>query len=273
MSAIVPGTRVGRLLVLSKAGRRGNSLMWNVRCDCGVEKVLFQQQLTRPNGRVTKSCGCLAREIQSTRNLRHGGCVGGKATAEYSAWQMMKCRCYNPNGPGFQTHGARGIIVCDRWLGATGFESFLSDMGDKPSDKHSLDRIDNDGNYEPSNCRWATSTQQMANTRTARRLEIDGEILTLSAAAKRIGVSRSTLQKRLRRMSLAEAVSCKRFTQPAERKLGEHNRVFMLHGNPVCLGRLAKLAGIAWPSMKKRLSRMTPEEALAHPRGSRRKAF
>ena len=97
---------------------------------------------------------------------KHGHSNGGgviRATPEYSAWLNMRNRCKNPNGDHFHRYGGRGISVCERWQGENGFENFLSDIGLRPSLLHSLDRIDNDGNYEPGNCRWTTRREQRLN--------------------------------------------------------------------------------------------------------------
>jgi DNA-binding MarR family transcriptional regulator len=191
------GARFGRLEVIDRCELVGSCRLWLVRCDCGVEKKVWQQQLSN-NRKSTKSCGCLAKGMASTRARKHGACSGKKASPEYTSWQSMFTRCRNPNGAGFATHGARGITICERWLQ---FPNFLKDMGFKPSEKHSLDRIDNNGNYEPGNCRWATKAEQSKNTRNTRLVMVKGVRMCLSDAAKELGMSRSTLRKRLKVMS------------------------------------------------------------------------
>ena len=124
-------------------------------CDCGNIGSYFLFNLK--SGK-TKSCGCLYKESRAT-NVTHGH----SKTPLYVCWKSMKSRCYNKNRKDYYLYGGRGIIVCDRWINS--YENFLSDMGEKPSAEYSIDRIDVNGNYEPSNCRWATPTEQRLNQR------------------------------------------------------------------------------------------------------------
>lgn len=177
------------------------------RCDCGVVRA-FRLPALR-NGK-TRSCGCLARELAVERGHKFGGKRkhGGHGTPEYRIWLGMKSRCSDLRN---DRYGGRGIRVCERWLNS--FPAFLEDMGPRPSAEHSIDRIDNDGNYEPRNCRWATATIQSNNRSNCVRLEIDGRSLTVSDCAAETGVSRELIYKRLERgLSSSEAVN------PAARK-------------------------------------------------------
>lgn len=124
--------------------------------------------------------------------------------ALYKCWANMKNRCYLETHPQYPNYGGRGILVCERWVNS--FKNFFDDMGPRPTGM-SIDRIDNNGPYSPQNCRWATRAQQQANTRMAVLLEHSGEKLPKQAWAKRIGISNSTLNKRLKRMSVNEAIS------------------------------------------------------------------
>ena len=109
----------------------------------------------------------------------------------------MKARCVVPSASGYENYGGRGIVVCDRWLNS--FENFLADMGERPSKAHSIDRYpDNDGNYEPSNCRWATRKQQTRNTRANRRISFCGETLCVAEWAERVGIHCDTIYDRLK---------------------------------------------------------------------------
>jgi hypothetical protein len=165
---IVPAQRFGRLTVLG-AGLRDSRRhpRWLCACDCGAQTLVYTHSLVSGN---TKSCGCLLVEQRTVANTRHGHAPGHHRTSEYSAWLGMKQRCLNPNDPAWKDYGARGIRVCDRWRDS--FEAFLADMGPKPSPRHSLDRIFNDGPYTGpcpefpnGNVRWATWTEQANNRR------------------------------------------------------------------------------------------------------------
>jgi hypothetical protein len=159
--------RFGRLKVVAFARVKDYQSFWRCHCSCGETTVVPAAKL---NFGHTKSCGCLQREapMKSKKNLRHGHCKNGKKSPEYRAWRGMKSRCLDPNVPRFKDWGGRGITICRRWI--DNFEAFFADMGRKPSPKHSLDRIDNDGNYTKRNCRWAIKAEQYANRkRRARR--------------------------------------------------------------------------------------------------------
>jgi len=133
-----------------------SAAVWLCRCVCGKEKPISSGALLSGG---TVSCGCVGKKNRLISSLKHGMC----GTVEYRTWRGMRERCHSKSHMYFKNYGGRGIKVCDRWLSS--FDAFFADMGNKPSPSHSIDRINNDGDYEPSNCRWATRKEQMKNTR------------------------------------------------------------------------------------------------------------
>lgn len=175
------GARFGRLVVLSKNDQRAN-----VICDCGKEKIVRVMYLK--DGR-TRSCGCLRAEMLSQRRLKHGR----TETREYQSWCNMKGRCHTPNKTGYEYWGGRGIKVCDAWIES--FETFLRDMGPCPQGM-TLDRKDNDGDYAPGNCRWASHEVQSNNQSSNIRITHNGKTQTVAQWAQELGIKYHTLYRR-----------------------------------------------------------------------------
>lgn len=187
----LPQEKYGMLVVLRKR-RDGNRVKCFCRCVCGTEREFREDKIK--SGRII-SCGCKRSSIGGT----HGYCRGdGAKKASYRAWGSMLSRCNNNNHKSYGDYGARGIRVCERWSGKQGYPNFLADMGE-PSYGMSLDRIDNDGNYEPNNCRWATRKTQQRNTRRNFLLTHNGETLSISEWAERLEVSDVAIRCRLKR--------------------------------------------------------------------------
>lgn len=153
------GKKFGRVTVLRAYKDRNGVYRAHFRCSCGREKSAQTGALA---GGATRSCGCLRRETSSKLNITHGAMREGQRWPEYNVWNAMHQRCRNPNVSRYPDYGGRGIRVCRRWRK---FSNFLKDMGRRPDPLLTLDRINNDGNYSPSNCRWATRYHQEHNKR------------------------------------------------------------------------------------------------------------
>jgi hypothetical protein len=181
------GVRFLRLVVIGYAGRdKWNSHQWNCLCDCGNTKVIKQSGLL---SETTRSCGCLKTEESSKRLKTHGYC----GTSTYKTWVRMIQRCTDPKHIKYTDYGGRGITVCNRWLK---FENFLNDMGERPPNLE-IDRIENDGNYEPDNCQWVTRAVNCSNKRNTIHIIYKGELKTLPELIKITGIPETTLRRKL----------------------------------------------------------------------------
>lgn len=171
--------------------KRGRKL-WACLCDCGAVRNV---EATSLKTGVSRSCGCFHRDRASESNTTHGMTKGGKFSPEYRCWASMLTRCSNPNNKDWLLYGGRGITVCDRWHD---FTAFFTDMGERPTPRHSIDRKDGDGNYEPDNCRWATPKEQARNWKSRNRLlTFNGETHPLSEWAERFNLKDRIIRDRL----------------------------------------------------------------------------
>ena len=183
----------GILIVISESitRRPSGGLIWNCRCGCGNETKIRGSDLISGH---TQSCGC------KHGNHKHGF-AKTKKTALYKTWISMRGRCENPKSTSFKYYGGRGISVCDRWKS---FRNFLLDMGASFIESLEIDRINVNGNYEPSNCRWVTSAQQAQNKRNNRFVYFQGQMICAAECARRIGMKPNTLIRKLNRGWLPE---------------------------------------------------------------------
>lgn len=193
----VVGATYGRLTVSSRGEPLKGKSTWNCDCLCGHSKSIREMLLV--TGKTT-SCGCLAREMTSQRSKSHGL----TNSPEWLAWRGMHNRCRSNVPEKVRYYAAKGISVCERWAS---FDLFLADMGPMPADRRTIDRIDNQFGYEPTNCRWATTTQQNRNKSNNVNLTYDGRTMVVAQWAAEIGMSQSGLRDRLRKMSVDEAMT------------------------------------------------------------------
>lgn len=210
------GRRFRRLTVVHYAGKKyGSYGAWFCRCDCGKEVTVLATSLVHG---LTKSCGCLDRDALVERNTKHGLAN----SPENKIWQNMRNRCSNPNNRSYKFYGAKGIKVCARW---DDFLLFLSDMGPMPSPKHSIDRKDNNGDYCPENCRWASRTEQANNKRTNLVVEIGGVRKTLADWCRDLSLRYAPVIMRLRAgftpEEAFELVPCERIQKSAKLRVDE----------------------------------------------------
>ena len=198
VSPVKPGDVFGHNTVIEYSHNTpSGSRIWKCQCECG--EIRYRTSYRAKQG---FACGC--RQFLG-HNTTHGATRGGKPTHSYKAWRAMKERCGNPNNSKFDRYGGRGIKVCARWLGS--YENFHADMGDPPTPKHTLDRRDNDGDYCPENCAWATRLEQGLNRSNTRWITFNGQTLHLTAWAAVLGLSRRALRNRLEKWSLEKAMT------------------------------------------------------------------
>jgi len=191
MSKVIDLTnqRFGRLVVLQREGTQCGSATWLCECDCGNKTIVNGHNLRRG---LIVSCGCKRATVPSFKTH------GKSKTRLHNIWRGIKQRCYNPNRDSYMQYGGRGITMCNEWKDS--FESFYDwSMENGYSDDLSIDRIDNDGNYEPGNCRWATKEEQANNRTTSANLTLNEETHTIAEWTRITGLSKATIEGRLKR--------------------------------------------------------------------------
>lgn len=182
------GKRFGRWSVLKFHDKKGKHLRWQCVCDCGNMGFVMSTNLLSG---ISNSCGCLNRETTAKRNYKHAL----SSHHLFKVWRSMNNRCYNPKDIGYHNYGGRGIKVCKKWHT---FQPFYDDMIEGYESGLTIERINVNKGYSPSNCKWATIEEQSTNRRNNRRLTIDGETKTVTEWAKEIGVDHSVIRNRLK---------------------------------------------------------------------------
>lgn len=181
------GKKFNKLTVISKEPKNKlGEVRWLCQCECGNKTIILSYYIRKG---ITRSCGCLMKELAKIRKTTHNF----SRTSTYHIWQAMKNRCENPKSSMYKYYGGKGIKVCERW---NTFTNFLTDMGERPI-KKSIDRINNDGNYEPGNCRWATNFEQSRNTNRNHIIFHNGKSHCLSDWAALLNIPHKTLSNRL----------------------------------------------------------------------------
>ncbi|KKM88688.1 hypothetical protein LCGC14_1256200 [marine sediment metagenome] len=185
MHKLTTGNKFGNLTVIEFVGSRNvnRGHYWKVRCDCGKKKEIIASSLIRG---ITISCGCI--------NIKHGHAKKGNVSPTYRSWCGMKHRCNAPRGKSWENYGGRGIKVCEQWLK---FENFLEDMGEKPEGL-TLERIDNNGNYEPANCKWIPLREQAGNKRVSVFVNYKDTRRTIAEWSRVLQINVNTLRSRLK---------------------------------------------------------------------------
>lgn len=186
------GHHFGRLVAVKIDHRRGHMTYWLCRCVCGKNAVVSIAHLRDGH---TQSCGCFHKERLDAANLTHGHCAKGARSSEFGTWVNIRTRCHNPKNRSYKDYGGRGIFVCDEWIAS--FQTFFSDVGKKPTSRHTLGRKNNDGPYCKENCRWETTLQQGQNTRSTVNITCFGETHCRAEWSRRTGIPVGAITYRL----------------------------------------------------------------------------
>lgn len=252
------GKTFGRLVVEEFAGVEKGSCCFVCRCQCGVRKVIKGEYLRNGN---TTSCGCRRRE--NAREVGRKTCTHGKHQSRvYRCWRNIIDRCTNERLKSYPSYGGRGISVCKRWLE---FANFYSDMGDPPPDA-SIDRIDNDGDYTPTNCRWATRGQQARNRRNTLMVEWKGEQRLLVEICDELGINYYTAYARLTKYKLPIEEVLRSGGNSFFKDKNPRVKLITFHGETRSMTDWANSLGLTCATLSYRLKNgWTLEEALTPP--------
>jgi hypothetical protein len=251
------GQDFDRLHVLSIHPDRSRGIRWLCQCRCGNQTTVMTSAL---KGRHTRSCGCLWKDSVPAHNRSHGR----TGTYLYRAWTQIIQRCHNPNNPAYRYYGARGIAVCASWRAS--FVAFAHDVGERPSESHTLERRDNNGPYSPENTYWATRTDQARNRRSSRLLTHNGLTKTMAEWEEITGISSVNIRQRL-----------DRYGYTVERALTEspyHGTLLTFCGETKTMTVWAQELGLSVATIQQRLQRLgwSVEKALSFPKRQLQKA-
>lgn len=196
ISDIQEGKKFARLTVLKFDKVLNGRKRWMFKCDCGTIKSIEGKSVIESH---TRSCGCLLREVTAKMNKSHGGCSNGKREPEYNVYMCIIDRCENPNNSSYKHYGGKGITICKRWRDS--YANFIEDMGTRPKQtkprQYSIERVNPDKGYYPSNCKWATYTEQANNRSNNTRITFEGENLTLAQWSRKTGIRYGLLLRRI----------------------------------------------------------------------------
>lgn len=265
------GDKFTRLTVIGCVGQK-----FLCKCDCGVEKLIYRYDIF--NGK-TKSCGCYSKEIShinGKKNSKHGM----TGTKEYNTWQHIIARCHDSKATGYEDYGKQGVAVCVEWRTTDGFIRFFEHLGSAPSEKHSIDRIDNNKGYEPGNVRWATSKEQCRNKTNNRMITAFGKTKCLVEWSEEVGISTTLITSRLKKgLKPEQALVKKTQEQISEiRKQATRNKVnnFLITAfdKTQCASVWAEEFSIGSGLIINRIKKgYLPEDAISKPSGQIRKVF
>lgn len=250
------GKTFGRLTCVERVKNRGSLDRYRFVCEDGNEIEANGHDIRNGN---TSSCGCLQKQRVREALITHGQTASGRWTPEYRAWAGMIDRCRNPAYEHYEYYGGKGIQVCERWRNS--FAAFFLDMGLRPGKGYSIDRVDNDKNYEPGNCRWATQREQTRNKSNNVYITHNGETMILTDWSERLGIDRHRLRRRLLGgMTFEEAIS-----KPPQNH-GEHHLISH-DGEKMNLSRWAARLKINGRTLTNRMKiqKLSFEEAISRP--------